>query len=346
MKQLKILTLITLLLFTSACQNQSPTPSTDGTQELQVHFIDVGQADSALLQFGEDTMLIDGGNVGDSSLVVSYLTNLGIDQIDHVVCTHAHEDHVGGLSGPMSQLDVANVYSPVTEYDTRAFGNFAKYAEEQGLSIISPDAGDSWMLGDAEVTVLGPLKEYEDPNNTSLILKVVYEDISFLFTGDAERQAELDMLDDGVDLSATVLKAGHHGSDTSTSYQFLREVDPEYTVISLGVDNKYGHPDDTVLSRFRDADVSVYRTDLQGTVVATTDGESISFTTDKGTTAVTNPTVADKSTGQQQYIGNTKSDIFHYPECISLPSEKNRMDITSRESAISQGFLPCGRCNP
>lgn len=346
MKQLRIYILTALLLLTTACQGTGRNSVTDGTQELEVHFIDVGQADSALVRFGDDTMLIDGGNVGDSSLLVSYLTTQGIDQIDHVVCSHAHEDHVGGLSGPLSQFDVSNVYAPVTEYDTVAFENFLKYTEVQGVEVTVPQVGDSWMLGDAEVTVLAPLMAYSDPNNTSLIIKVVYGETSFLFTGDVEHQAELDMLEAQIDLSATVLKVGHHGSDTSTGYQFLREVNPDYAILSLGLGNKYGHPDDGVLSRLRDADVQTYRTDLQGSIVATSDGTSVGFTTEKGENAVTNPTISDEILVAHSYIGNVKSDIFHYSDCISLPAEKNRIPFSTNQSAIDSGFLPCGRCNP
>ena len=211
-----------------------PGPA-EGT--LEVHYIDVGQADSALLLCGGESMLIDGGNVADSDMVVAYLADQGVEELDYVVCTHAHEDHVGGLAGALSQYPAGEVLSPVTEYDSQAFGNFLKYTQEQGLSLTVPEPGDTWTVGTAAVTVLGPVQDYDDTNNTSIVLRVDFGETSFLFTGDMERSAEEDLLESGAWLEADVLKVGHHGSDTSTSYPFLREVDPDYAVISVGENN-------------------------------------------------------------------------------------------------------------
>ena len=236
-----LLALLCLLVSLTGCDLLAPpsggASSVPDGSTLAVHFIDVGQADSALLVCGEDTMLIDGGNVADSSLVVSYLDQQGIDQLDYVVCTHAHEDHVGGLSGPLNTCTASHVLSPVTEYDSKAFGDFVKYTEAQGLEPEIPAPGDTFALGEAQVTVLGPVAEYSETNNTSIVLRVGFGTTSFLFTGDMETKAEKDLLEQGADLSATVLKVGHHGSDTSSSYSFLREVMPEYAVISVGENN-------------------------------------------------------------------------------------------------------------
>ena len=142
-------------------------------------------------------MLIDGGNVADSSLVVSYLDQQGIGQLDYVVCTHAHEDHVGGLSGPLNTCTAGHVLSPVTEYDSKAFEDFVKYTEAQGLEPEIPAPGDTFALGEAQVTVLGPVAEYSETNNTSIVLRVDFGATSFLFTGDMETKAEKDLLDQG-----------------------------------------------------------------------------------------------------------------------------------------------------
>ena len=251
------------------------------TGELTVHYIDVGQADCTLLECGGQTMLIDGGNVDDSSLVVSYLKNQGIEHLDYMVCTHAHEDHVGGLSGPLNTCTVGTVFAPVAEYESVAFANFVKYTHAQGLDVTVPEVDDSFLLGEARVIVLGPRKTYEDPNDTSIVLRVDHGENSFLFTGDMEATAEADLLAAGCDLDADVLKVGHHGSSTSTSYVFLREVMPEYGIISCGAGNTYGHPHEEVTGRLYDAGVTVYRTDEQGTVVATSDGAEIRFVTEK-----------------------------------------------------------------
>ena len=199
-----------LALSTTACGGEGQSAPTAAPTEgaLEVHYIDVGQADSALILCGGESMLIDGGNVADSSLVVSYLADQGVDSLDYVVCTHAHEDHVGGLSGPLSQYPAEHVLAPVTEYDTKAFENFLKYTRQQGLEVTSPSPGDTWTVGDASVTVLGPQKAYEDTNNTSIVLRLDYGETSFLFTGDAERDAEADMLEAGAALQADVLKVG------------------------------------------------------------------------------------------------------------------------------------------
>ena len=247
-----------------------------------VHFIDVGQADAALVLCDGEAMLIDGGNAADSSLIYSYLKKLSVDHLKYIVCSHPHEDHVGGLAGALNYATVDHALSPVTSYDSRAFNSFVKYLDEQGVPITIPSAGDIFSLGSATVEVLGPINfDVSDPNNLSLVLRVVYGTTSFLFTGDAEREEEQDILDAGYTLQGTVLKVGHHGSANSTTYPFLREVMPEYAVISVGTDNLYGHPTDDTLSRLRDADVKVYRTDTQGDVICTSDGKIVSFTVER-----------------------------------------------------------------
>ena len=227
-------------------------------------------------------MLIDGGEASQSSKVYAYLKEHGIDHLNYIVASHAHADHVGGLSGALSYATVDVALCPVLDYDTKTFRSFVKYLAQENTSITIPHAGDIFDLGSATVQILAPLRDYEDPNDTSIVMKVVYGETTFLFTGDATRIAEADILDAGYDLSATVLKVGHHGSDTSTSYPFLREIMPKYAIISVGKDNEYGHPTDNTLSRLRDADVQVLRTDLRGTIVCISDGEEVAFETEKG----------------------------------------------------------------
>lgn len=312
----------------------------------EVHFIDVGQADSALILCDGESLLIDGGNVADSSLVVSYLTKEGITELDFVICTHAHEDHVGGLSGPLNKFTVTQaVFAPETKADTKCYKDFLSAVQKHNMEITVPDAGYTFSVGESTVEFVGPVSEdYSDINNTSLVTKITYGETSFLFTGDAERESENDILEAGFDISADVLKVGHHGSENSTSYPFLRAVDPEIAVVSVGKDNDYGHPTEEALSRLRDADVKVYRTDMQGNIIISSDGDKLSIETQKNSDIETNPTVPIPT--PENYIGNKNSKIFHLPTCSALPKESNRVYFSERSEAVSNEYTPCSRCKP
>ena len=251
---------------------------------LIVHFIDVGQADCALLECGGMAMLIDGGNTDDGSKVVKYLEKQGIEKLDLVVGTHPHEDHIGGLPTVMDSVPVDNLWSGQIPYSNGTTYAFREIAASKNLTIQYPQPGDTYLLGTALVTVLGPVKTYyEDVNDLSLVLMVEYEDTRFLFTGDMEMIAEDDMLDywgDSFDFSADVLKVGHHGSYSSTGYRLLRAVLPTYGVICVGGNNDYGHPHEEPLSRLKDAEVTIYRTDKMYNIVAVSYGMDITFTWD------------------------------------------------------------------
>lgn len=250
--------------------------SLEGVAQFGIQYIDVGQADAALVWCDDSYMLIDGGNAGDSSLIYTILKNNGIENLDIVVGTHAHEDHIGGLSGALEAASASLVLCPVTAYDSKAFRSFKSRADANG-GIVIPEVGDRYTLGTASINILGVNSILEDTNNTSIVFKIIYGNTSFLFTGDAEREAEAIILDSGCDLSANVLKVGHHGSNTSTSYPFLRAVMPQAAIISCGKNNQYGHPDEEVLSRLSDEGCTVYRTDQMGDIYCLSDGNSIAF---------------------------------------------------------------------
>ena len=373
---LLVLVIVAISVFGGGGQNsQQPASTPAGAlaetpvedSYLEITYLDVGQADSALVECDGHFMLIDGGNVEDSNLIYSVLQREGASHLDVVVGTHAHEDHIGGLSGALEYATADVVYCPVTDYDSTAFENFKARADANG-GIVVPEVGDSFSLGSADVEILG-VNATDD--NTSIILMVEYGDTSFLFTGDAEREAEEAVLDQ--DLSADVLKVGHHGSETSTSYVFLNEVLPDYAIISVGEDNSYGHPDDAVLSRLRDADVQVFRTDMQGDIVVTSDGENITITPSRNANALTNPTLVDGSGQNSQgseyivtpqptaaptpmpipeptqeperqeemvWIPRTGSKYHNNPSCSNM---KNPSQVTLDE-AIRQGYEPCKKC--
>lgn len=265
---------------------EAPVLTIPKNSTFSIHFIDVGQADAALVECDGHYILIDGGNKADSSKIYSVLKKAAVPKLDIIVGTHAHEDHIGGIPGAFNYTTADLTLCPVTSYDSEAFEDFKKYAEKNGGGITVPKPGDTYPLGSATVEILG-LNGGSDINDTSIILRIVYGETSFLFAGDAEREAEQMVLATGADLSATVLKVGHHGSDSSTTYPFLRSVMPQYAVISVGVDNSYGHPTEDTLSRLRDAGVQVLRTDMQGSIYCTSDGEKVTFTTERNADADT-----------------------------------------------------------
>lgn len=358
---------------TSTTETTTPpiTPPPVGSS-FEVHFIDVGQADAALVMCDGKAMLIDGGNVGDSSKLYTYLKKQNITHLDYVIGTHSHEDHIGGIAGALNYASVGTVYCPVTSHTTDAFGNFVKAVQKHGASITVPSVGTSFALGSANCQVLA-VNTSSDANNSSIVLRITYGETSFMFTGDAEREVEQSILNRGGTLKSTVLKVGHHGSETSTSYVWLREVMPDYAVISVGSGNSYGHPTEDVLSRLRDADVKTFRTDMQGDIICVSDGKTVTISPSRNADADVFDGIGGNSTqqtpgkeetqppadnnddnddGNQQgthYVLNTNTKKFHYASCGSAKkiSEKNRQDFYgTREELIAMGYSPCGNCDP
>ena len=303
MRKRYILFLCSLLLLSflfTPIEGRAATPS------FQIDFIDVGQGDSALVQCDGHYMLIDGGGAAKSSLIYSYLKARSIKYIDVMVATHADEDHIGGLSGALNYANVGLALCPVTQHDTKTFNNFVKYLGAQGKAITVPKAGNYFTLGSASVYVLGPIRSSSESNNNSIVLRIVYGNTSFLFTGDAETDEEKDILASRIVIKSNVLKVAHHGSSYSTGYQFLREVAPQYAVISVGTGNSYGHPTADTLSKLRDAGVRTLRTDLQGDIICVSDGRDLSFYVQRNASV---DTLAEAGAGQNsneiQYFNNT-----------------------------------------
>ncbi len=333
-----------------------------------IKYIDVGQGDAALIQCDDHYLMIDGGPTSASSVIYTILKESGIEYIDYMIATHPDEDHIGGLPGALNYASVGNCYSPVTSHDTRAFNSLVKYLNKQGVSLTVPSDGTELTLGKAKVELMGEKSAYADSNDLSIVTKITYGSNTFLFTGDADIEEENALINAKKDLSCDVLKVGHHGSKGSTGDDFLKKAKPKYAVISVGTDNSYGHPTAETLSRLSNAKVELYRTDLQGDILCNSDGENITFTTEKkastdvlwmegsvstATTTqdgvvVASPEKAVIPSGTT-YVINASSKRFHLTTCSSVNEMKasnRRYTTDSAEALVAEGYIPCKRCKP
>ncbi len=332
---------------------------------LRVNFIDVGQGDSEFIELPNgETLLIDAGTNETGADVVNYIESLGYSSIDYVVGTHPHEDHIGGLDDVIRSFDVESVYMPKVTADTKTFEDVLDAVDEKGLTINTAKAGVTLVDSDGlSVKMLAPvLDEYDNTNDYSAVIRIVYDDTSFIFMGDAEQYAE-DLITGDVD--SDVLKVGHHGSSTSTGEAFLERVSPSYAVISCGLGNSYGHPHTETIEKL--GGIPVFRTDEMGTIVATSDGSEISFRTlgksDTGNAAqpeATQKTDTTASPGYDEgsvseglgisdgYVLNTNSKKIHLPDCSAVDnmSDSNKAYTDDYDQAISEGYTPCKICNP
>ncbi|NLV22472.1 MAG: MBL fold metallo-hydrolase [Syntrophomonadaceae bacterium] len=310
---------------------------------MKASIIDVGQADSILIQLSSgENILIDAGK--DGTPVIRYLQANKVSRIDDLIITHPHADHIGGMDDVIRAFDIGQVYMPQITNTTDEYNEMISAINAKGLKITPARAGVSIDVDSPFKGVfLAPISaSYDDLNNYSAVLKLTYGQDSFLFTGDAEEYSELEMQNSKYDLQADLIKIGHHGSTSSSTYSFLKAVNPEYAVISVGADNDYGHPSDRVISRLNSIGTKIYRTDEQGTIIATSDGTNITINTAPSIA----PDQQAPSTSPEKYIGNKNSKKFHLPSCQSLPAEYNRVYLNSREEAISKGYEPCGNCKP
>ena len=253
-------------------------PSGELLSELSVFYIDAGQADSIMITSGGESMIIDAGNNADGDDVVSFLKSKGVSNLKYAVGTHPHEDHIGGLDDVLNSFPVEKVLLPDVTTNTKTFASVLDAIENNNLSLSVPTAGEQYKVGSATLTVVSCLKT-TDLNNSSIVLRMDHGENSFLFTGDAESEAEQAILSAGYDVNCDVLKAGHHGSKTSTSSAFLTAVSPDVAIISCGVDNSYGHPSPETIQKL--SGIEVYRTDLNGTITVVSDGSKYTITKEK-----------------------------------------------------------------
>jgi competence protein ComEC len=263
-----VLAFLALAFFAFAGGHDLPPLAKD---EIRVYFIDVGQADAILIQSDRNAVLIDGGERKTQEKLVSYLEAAGVTVLDYVVATHPHSDHIGGLAAVVRKFDVKDVLMPDAISNTATFEGLLAAIEEKDLSITVPSVGDKITAGIIKFTVLAPGKNLKGLNNASIVLRMEHGKTAFLFTGDAETQSEALMLKSGLELRANVLKAGHHGSRTSSSAAFLDAVRPEMVVVTCGSGNSYGHPHKEFLERINQPgrNITLLRTDEKGTIVMT-----------------------------------------------------------------------------
>ncbi len=303
-----------------------------------VHFIDVGQGDSILVESDGHYMLIDAGENDQGETVVSYLREQGVEVLDYIIGTHPHSDHIGGMDDVLEAVTVERAILPETDYGTRTYQEVLEGIEAGNVEVSWAEVGDSYSLGDVSFLILAPAQAYEDTNDLSVGIKLVCGNTSVVMCGDAEETSELDMCNSGIDLEADVLKCGHHGSSTSTCDAFLKAVNPVYAVISCGADNKYGHPHVETIAKLQEEDVQIYRTDQSGTIIAASDGTNVSWSFERGA-----------SSAVETYILNTNRKTFHRTDCSSVSriSEANREEYSgTRQQLIQDGYTPCGSCNP
>lgn len=340
---------------------------------LEVHYIDVGQGDATLIKCGSHAMLIDGGNNNKGTTVQLYLKKQGVESLDYVIGTHPDADHIGGLDVIVYKYNCDTVIMPDYEKDTKTYQELVDVIHDKNMKITYPVIGEQYALGEAKFTIIAPNSNSYggNANDYSVAILLEYGKNRFLFTGDAEEASEAEMLTNGIDISADVYKVAHHGSRSASTQEFLNAVHPKYAVISCGEGNSYGHPHAEVLNRLRSMGVEVFRTDEQGSIIASSDGENITWNcsatdswqsgeqteSDRENSEDENPgdensgnAISDAVTSEQTtYVLNTNTKKFHRETCSSVSQikEENFQKVQmNREELEQSGYSPCKNCNP
>ncbi len=367
---------LTALTACSDAVPAAPAVQDDAEQEMEVHFIDVGQADATLIKIDGHAMLIDCGTDEAGTKVQYYLMQHGVYSLDHLILTHPDSDHIGGADVIITKFDIGSVFMSPFVKDNKWYEDLMAALAYRRYDWSTPEVGSTYDLGEASFTIVAPNRIYDDPNNSSIALVLEYGDTRFLFTGDASEEAEADIVQNGADISADVYKMGHHGSRSASSDDFLEKVRPRYVVISCMTGNDHGHPHKEAMDRIRKYSPEIYRTDEQGTVIAYSDGKEISWDHEPSTTWAcgirtqeevpviyndlmrlesTEDTNGDTGSAERRpeadvtYVLNVSSMRFHKPDCDSVTEMKpeNRQDVDwTRDECIREGYRPCGNCKP
>ncbi len=352
MKKLLAFLIILVLIFSmQGCVNQKSviSPESLNSQDtgLTLHFIDVGQGDCTLIESKGRFALVDAGEYSENDKVISYLSSTGVESLDFIISTHPHSDHCGGISEVIRNFETTTFICPDVTNDSNVWEYVMDAADERGVAYETPKPYQEYKIGSATLTILSPDPNsvYSDLNDYSVVCMVEYGNTSALLTGDAEKGVERELVRGPYDLSADILKCGHHGSSTSSCAEFLNAVNPSAAIISCGKDNEYGHPHEETISALTHRGIPYWRTDQQGNIVVASDGEQIYIATAQSETAVT---TAAATKAPDAYIGNKNSKVFHFTHCdsVSKMSEKNKVTFESWDEATQSGYSPCGKCNP
>lgn len=349
-----LLVVLTLFSFTACSANisqntveETTAAQTENNNDLIVHFIDVGQGDSEFIQLPNGTnMLIDAGETDKGQVVCDYLKSLGVNTINYVVATHPHSDHIGGFGDVFDNFNVQTVYMPNAVSTSYCFETLLDKIEAQGCKTVQAKNGVT-VINENSLTAsfLSPVDdEYDELNDYSAVLKVSYGETSFLFMGDAESLVENEIKSN---VSADVIKVGHHGSKTSSSEDFVNRVHPKYAVFEVGSDNSYGHPVSSVVERYKNVGAEILRTDKNGNIVITSDGKNINVSVSEDKNVNSND--AAQTTSEYKWVLNKKSKKIHYPSCGSLNNTKDENKEYSNESIVNlekSGYTCCKSCNP
>lgn len=256
-------------------KEEKTKPVTNLSSDLKIYYLDVGQADSILIQNNNESMLIDAGNNNDGPLLVKYFQELGIKDFKYIVGTHPHEDHIGGLDNIIENFNIGTIYIPDAITTTTTFEDLLDAIDKKNMTYTVPKIDNTFTLGEATLKVIYTGTDTTDLNNTSIVLKMTFGNTSYLFTGDATDVTEKKILNK--DIKSDVLKIGHHGSNYSSTDDFLKKVNPKYAIISVGKNNKYSHPSSRTISKLNKLNVKTYRTDELGTILLESNGNDITI---------------------------------------------------------------------